>query len=213
MQEKNNLLHTPVRYFKGVGPKKGEQMSRLGIETVEDLLYYLPSRYEDRSNLIPINELKVGEYQTLQGEIITLGSRFTKSGLPVFQIAVTDHTGFIHAVWFNQPYLKDYFRKGQNVVMYGKVELHDKPQITQPEYEILKGGDADSIHIGRIVPIYATTSGLGQRYLRGLAFNAVEKFCRFAVERLPTYIIAREKIVDIKFAIRNIHFPARPTEG
>ena len=201
-------LKTPVRYFKGVGPKKGELLSKLGIETAEDILYYLPARYEDRSNLTAIKDLKVGEAQAVEGEVITCSSRIAKSGMRFFQIAVTDGTGFVHATWFNQPYLKDYFKKAQRVILYGRVELHDKLQIVQPEYEILQTDDTDSIHIGRIVPIYSIVSGLAQRYIRTLADTAVSKYCRSLVEKLPTYILAREKLVDIKFAVRNIHFPA-----
>lgn len=207
MQAKNGFLKTPVRYFKGVGPKKAFELSKLGIQTVEDLLYYLPTRYEDRSNFRAIKDLKVDEYQTIQGEVATVTSRIAKSGMPIFQIAITDHTGFIHAIWFNQPYLKDYFKKAQNVVLYGKVEMHDRLQITQPEYEILKTDERDSINMGRIVPIYPATSQLTQRYLRSLMFLAISKHCKFLVERMPTYILAHERIVDIKFAIRNIHFP------
>jgi ATP-dependent DNA helicase RecG len=207
MQEKNSLK-TPVRYFKGVGPKKGELLAKLGIGTAEDLLYYLPARYEDRSNLTAIKDLKIGEHQTVEGEVITCTNRIAKSGTRFFQVAVTDRTGFVHATWFNQPYLKDYFKKGQRVILYGKVEVHDKLQILQPEYEILEGDDTDSIHIGRIVPIYSTVAGLGQRYFRSLADTAVSKYCRSLVEKLPTYLLAREKLVDIKFAVRNIHFPA-----
>ena len=206
MQEKN-ILKTPVRYIKGVGPRKGEYLTRLGIYTVEDILYYLPTRYEDRSRFTSIKELKVGEHQTVQGEIITLSSRLTKTGMPIFQIAITDQTGFIHAVWFNQPYLIDYFRKGQRVIIYGKVEMYDKLQIVQPEYEILKSDEKDSINIGRIVPVYSLTGQLTQRYLRSLAFLAVTNYSKFLIERLPSYLIARSKVVDIKFAIRNIHFP------
>ena len=208
MQEKNNNLKTPVRYLKGVGPKKSEYLSKLGIETVEDILYHLPVRYEDRSNFTRIRDVKISEYQTIQGEIMTLGSRMTRNGIPVFQATVSDGTGFIQAVWFRQPYLKDYFKKAQKIVLYGKVEVRDKLQILQPEYEILKEGEADSLHIGRIVPIYSSTSGLGQRYLRSLADACVSQSARLVAERLPTYIIAREKLVDARFAIRNIHFPA-----
>ena len=132
MQEKKILPSTPVRYFKGVGPKRGELLARIGIRTVEDLLYYLPARYEDRSNPTPIKDIKMGEYQTVQGEVVSLSSRVARSGMPVFQAALSDGTGFIHAVWFNQPYLKDYFKKGDRVVLYGKAELYDRPQITQP---------------------------------------------------------------------------------
>ncbi|MBI4974416.1 MAG: ATP-dependent DNA helicase RecG [Candidatus Omnitrophica bacterium] len=206
MQEKN-ILKTPVRYIKGVGPRKGEYLTRLGIHTVEDILYYLPTRYDDRSRFTSIKELKVGEHQTVQGEIITLSSRLTKTGMPIFQIAITDQIGFIHAVWFNQPYLKDYLRKGQRVIIYGKVEMYDKLQIVQPEYEVLKTGEKDSINIGRIVPVYSLTGQLTQRYLRSLAFLAIMNYSKSLIERLPSYLIARAKVVDIKFAVRNIHFP------
>lgn len=206
MQE-NNILETPVRYFKGVGPKRGEDLARLGLRTVEDVLYYLPSRYEDRSKFTRIRDLKIGEPQAVKGEIISVSTRLAKSGIPMFQIAITDRTGFVHAVWFRQPYLKDYFRKGQQVVLYGKVELYDKVQIVNPEYEILKEGTAVSVHMGRIVPVYPLTSQLTQKYLRNLSFLAVSKYARLLTEKLPTYIIAREKLVDIRFAIYNIHFP------
>lgn len=227
MQGKNISIYTPIRYFKGVGPKKSQELASLGIQTVWDILYFLPARYEDRSNLTPIKDVKAGEHQTIQGEIVTLGARITKSGMPIFRMAITDQTGFIHAVWFNQPYLKDYFRKGQKVVLYGRIEMHDRLQITQPEYEILprrqlellagsrqsettagKSDEVDSVNIGRIVPVYPATSHLTQRYLRTLAFHAISTYAKFLIERLPTYIIARERIVDIKFAIRNIHFPS-----
>ena len=112
MQEKNQALKTPVRYIKGVGPKKSGHLSEAGINTVEDILYYLPARYEDRSNFTKIRDLKLNEHFTVIGEVLTLGLRRGKSGMPIFQISVTDHTGFIQAVWFNQPYLKDYFKRG-----------------------------------------------------------------------------------------------------
>lgn len=209
MQEKNNLLlNTPVRYFKGVGPKRGEFLSKLRLQTAEDILYYLPARYEDRSNFTAIRDLKISEYQTVQGEITALTSRLTKARHRLFQMTINDRTGIIHAVWFNQPYLKDYFKKGDRVVLYGKVELYDKLQMLQPEYEILKEGEVDSLNIGRIVPVYSLTSGITQRYLRTLTDAAISKCQRSLAETLPTYLLAREKLVDIKFAIKNIHFPA-----
>ncbi len=202
-----NALKTPIRYLKGVGPKRSEELSRLGIETVEDVLYYLPARYEDRSKFTPIKDLKIGEYQTIQGEVITLSSRLARTRMPIFQIAVTDQTGIVHAIWFNQPYLKDYFRRGQKVILYGKVEKYDKLQVVQPEYEIVAEDEADSINIGRIVPVYPATTHLTQRHLRSLSHQVISQYTRYLIERLPTYLLAREKVVDIKFAIRNIHFP------
>ena len=208
MQEKN--LKTPVRYIKGVGPKKGESLAKVGIRTLEDILYYLPKRYEDRSNITPIKDLKVGESQTIQGQVLTLASRAAKTGAPIFQAAIADPTGFIHAVWFNQPYLKDYFKKGDKVTLYGRVERYDKLQMVQPEYEILEESglsDADSINIGRIVPIYSLTEQLTQKFLRNLVFKTLSEYDKTLIEKLPTYLRAREKLVDIRFAVHNIHFP------
>ncbi len=231
MQEKSNLK-TSVRYLKGVGPKKSEWLAKIGVRTIEDILYYLPKRYEDRSNITSIKDLKVGESQTVQGEILVMGLRTAKTGMPIFQIAISDSTGIIHAIWFNQPYLKDAFKKGDKVILYGKVERYDKLQIVQPEYEILekdeiasrKKGQSPSgtvpffppsgtvpifpsLNIGRIVPVYSLTAQLTQRYLRTLIFKTLSEHDKQLTEKLPTYIRAREKLVDIRFAIHNIHFP------
>ncbi|MCX5665618.1 MAG: ATP-dependent DNA helicase RecG [Candidatus Omnitrophica bacterium] len=206
MQEKNSLK-TQVRYIKGVGPKKSEYLARAGINTIEDILYYLPKRYEDRSSVTAIKDLKPGEARTIQGEIVSLSSRTGRSGASIFQAVVADLTGSIHAVWFNQPYLRDMLKAGDKVILYGKVEIYDRLQMVQPEYEIMEGLETDSVNIGRIVPVYSLSQTLTQRFLRSLTFKAMTECVRFAVERLPTYIIARQKLVDIKFALRNIHFP------
>ncbi len=208
MQEKNEALSTPIRYIKGVGPKKGEHLERAGIRTIEDIFYYLPARYEDRSNFTKIRDLKLNEYQTVTGEVLTAGLRRAKSGLPIFQASVTDGTGSIPVVWFNQPYLKDYIRSGMKVVLYGKVELHERPQITQPEYEVLKADGVYSVNMGRIVPVYHATAELTQKYLRSISYAAIEKYSKATPETLPTYIIARNRLVDARFAVYNIHFPA-----
>jgi len=207
MQEKN-ILQTPVRYFKGVGPKRSEDLARLAIQVADDVLYYLPFRYEDRSTFTRIRDLAAGQAHAVRGEIFAATTRRTKTGLAMFQATVTDQSGFIHAVWFNQPYLKDYILRGQKVILYGKVEKYERLQFVNPEYEIVKEGEPVSIHMGRIVPIYASTGQLTQKYLRTLTFLVTSKYGRCVTERLPTYIIAREKLVDIKFAIKNIHFPA-----
>jgi len=207
MQAKNLNLQTSVRYIKGVGPKKSEVLNRLGLDTVGDVLFYLPRRYEDRSNLRPIKEVRIGEAQAIKGEVLTFGVRKTKKGIKIFQLAVGDNTGVIYAMWFNQPFLKRFFKVGQRIILYGKVEKYDVLQIHQPEYEILKPDKTSTIHIGQIVPIYSLTQDITQRYLRSLAYYAVKHYSSAAKEILPTHLRAKYKLVDIKFAIRNIHFP------
>jgi ATP-dependent DNA helicase RecG len=206
MQEKN--LKTLVRYIKGVGPKKSQHLARVGLNTIEDILYYLPKRYEDRSSVTAIKDLKPGGSMTIQGEIITLSSRTSRTGSSIVQAAMADGTGTIHAVWFNQPYLRDMLKAGDKLVLYGKVEIYDRLQMIQPEYEILEDKEVNqSLNIGRIVPVYSLTAELTQRFMRGMIFKAIGGYVKYAVERLPTYIIARQRLVDIKFALRNIHFP------
>ena len=116
-------LSISARYVKGVGPSKMGLLNRLGIETVEDLLYCLPRRYEDRSRIKRVAEVKPGGFETIKVKVLTFGDRTTKRGMNIFQLAVGDSTGVMHATWFNQPYMKDKFKIGQELV---KLELADK---------------------------------------------------------------------------------------
>ena len=137
MINKDDILQTPVRYLKGVGPKRAEILSRLGLNTVEDMLWYFPRRYEDRSQFKPISKLNLGQNETVRGTILAMGFRRSKSGVNIFELAVGDKSGVISAVWFNQPFLKRNFKIGDEIILYGKVELYNKLQINSPEYEII----------------------------------------------------------------------------
>ncbi len=205
MRDGRSAKKIDIRYLKGVGPKRAEILHRLGIYTIEDLLYYLPRRYEDRSNFTLIRDLEPGQYYTVKGKVIKGGQYITKRGINIFQIALTDGTGIIHCVWFNQPFLKKFFREGQEIVIYGKVEKYGKLQINHPEYEILEG--KDTLNIGRIVPVYPLTQEVNQRYIRFLTHEAIRCFISSLKEKLPAYIRARRHLVDLRFAVRNIHFP------
>ncbi|NQT22571.1 MAG: ATP-dependent DNA helicase RecG, partial [Candidatus Omnitrophica bacterium] len=211
MQEKNmdafkKNIAASARYLKGVGPKRAELLKRLGINTVEDLLYYLPRRYEDRSNITDIKDLRISEYQTIKAKVLALGTYKTKRGMVLFQLSVGDGTGTLHCLWFHQPFLKKQFKQGMELVLFGRVEKKSKLLIYHPEYEILDK-EPDSLHVGRIVPVYSLTQDVGQRYLRVLAHEAVREYAQLVKETLPTYIRARKKMVDISFAVKNIHFP------
>lgn len=207
MQAKNSDLKMPVRYLKGVGPKKAATLNRLGLRTIEDLLFYLPRRYEDRSNLKPIRELVIGQAQTVKGEVLTFGVRKTRKGMRLFQVAIGDNTGVIHAIWFNQPFLKQFFKVEQKIILYGRVEKYDTLQMHQPEYEILKSEVTATAHMGRIVPIYPLTQDLTQKYLRSLIYRAAMNDTFLAKDPLPTRLRAKHRLVDSKFALRNIHYP------
>ncbi|MFA4991961.1 MAG: ATP-dependent DNA helicase RecG [Candidatus Omnitrophota bacterium] len=200
-------LKISARFIKGVGPSKLKVLNRLGIETVEDLLFCFPRRYEDRSRIKSVAEVRPGNLETIKVKVLTFGDRTTKKGMNIFQMAVGDSRGVIHATWFNQPYMKDKFKIGEELILYGKVEKHIYLQINNPEYEILTGTKEDSIHMGRIVPIYPLTEGLNQRWFRTLMKFTIDNYLCGVLDMLPFDVKKRHSLVVFKEAVRNMHFP------
>ena len=200
-------LAISARYIKGVGPAKLGLLNRLDIETLEDLLYYFPRRHEDRSRIKQVSGVKPGEFETIKVKVLAFGDRTTKRGMNIFKVAMGDSTGVVHAIWFNQPYMKDKFKIGQELILYGKVEGRNVLQINNPEYEILTGAKEDSAHIGRIVPIYPLTEDLSQRWFRGVLKFTVDNYINDVQDMLPYSIKQRNNLMPLKQAIRNAHFP------
>jgi len=198
----------PIRYVKGVGPKKAELLSKIGIETVEDILYYLPRRYEDRSRLLRIRELKSGESAMVRAKVLSLGTYRTKRQIPVFQATLGDGTGLLYCLWYNMPFLRKNFHIGQTVVVYGKAERFGKLQMSHPDHEFVNDNETEeSLTMGRIVPVYSLTQDVSQRYLRGLIYKAVSQFSSLATETLPEAIVKEKTLLEVRKAIENIHFP------
>lgn len=206
--KKQPLSNIPVRYVKGVGPVKAETLKKLEIETVEDLLYYFPRRYEDRSRFKLISEVKIGDRETIRGEILTMGIQRAGKGMALFKLAVGDDTGVIYAVWFNQPYMRKWFKIGDKIILYGKVELYKEVQISSPEFEIIRDTSEETIHTGRIVPVYSLTEGISNRYLRFVIKAALDRYKEEIEEILPQDIRARNSLLGLKDAVFNMHFPA-----
>ena len=203
-------IHTvPVRYLRGVGPRRAEAFEKLGIRTLHDLLYFFPRRYEDRTRFLKIGELTPTENVTLRGEVLTLGIRPVKPK-PLFEMVVGDDTGMIHAVWFNQAYLKSQFRVGMKVILSGKVELYqNRLQMNSPEYEIIENEEDNTLHTGRIVPIYPLTEGLYQRSLRVIMREAVEHHIEKEIQDfLPADFKSSHSLVELREALRELHFPS-----
>ncbi|HQP10631.1 MAG TPA: ATP-dependent DNA helicase RecG, partial [Candidatus Omnitrophota bacterium] len=204
-----SLEDISVQYVKGVGPARKKLLAQLGIETIEDLLYFFPRRYQDRRNVVSIAQTKVGEWQTISGKILAKASRrswYTKKH--VSQMTVDDGTGRIDCVWFNQPYLDRYFTEDKKVVCYGKVDVYkDRLQMVSPEYEILESDDDESLSIRRIVPIYPLTRGVSQRYLRKTIKASLDRYKEQLQEHLPVPLRNKHRLSNIKRSISNIHFP------
>src|SRR5580765_4307763 len=146
-----DVLATPLQYLKGVGPRRAADLEHAGLVTIEDLLYRFPIRYEDRSRLQPIASLKPGQTASVSGRVLACGLRTTRRpGFKIFEAAIDDGTGSLRAVWLNQPFLRDIFVRGQQVVLFGAIEMRGSAslQLTNPQYEILDDEDAETIHTG-----------------------------------------------------------------
>jgi ATP-dependent DNA helicase RecG len=203
-------VNTPVRYLKGIGPKRAKAFANAGINTVEDLLYYFPRRYEDRTNFSSIAKLQEGENQTIKAEILAKGERrsFRRRGFSITEVAVGDESGKIFCVWFNQPYLKEYFKLGTTLILYGKIERYGaRLQMNSPEFEIISAEVEESLNIGRIVPVYTLPEGITQRSLRKIVDSALEGYLPHLNDFLPYDIRTRNGLLNLARSLRLIHFP------
>jgi len=206
---------TPVQYVKGIGPKLSEILAAKGLNTVDDLLHYLPFRYEDRQNPRGIAELQFGEMATLVAEVRTSGL-FRTRRMPIFQLTVGQGRSRLKCIWFNGTYLKDKFQPGQLVALYGKVDLNrGELQLVNPDFEILgeeeKGEEkaAESREVGRIIPIYesAGQGRLTSRWFRRIIHRALENLTPELPEGIPSAIRKRLNLLPPREALRKVHWP------
>ena len=198
-----------LRYIKGVGPKRTLVFQKIGIHSVRDLLYLFPRRYEDRSHFASLNNLPLNEPITCRGEVVDVKFKPIR-GMPLVEVLIGDDAGTLRAVWFNQPYLKKLFECGQQVILYGKVEPYQKDiQMSNPEFEIVDSAEAESIHTGRITPIYPLTEGLFQRSLRTTLREAVEHhLIGTLTETLPLELRSEIDLMPLDQALREMHLPS-----
>src|SRR6266853_1610635 len=215
-------LATPVKYVKGIGPRIAEVLAAKGIHTVDDLLHYLPFRYEDRLNPRGINELRAGEMASVIGEVRNSGL-FRTRRMPIFQLTIGQGRSRLRCLWFHGAYLQDKFKPGQMVALYGKVEQdkNGELQIIQPQIEMLgdpgeAGSDdgaekkaAESLEIGRIVPIYESIgqARLTPRWFRRVIRTALESLTPDLPEPIPAAIRAHLGLVSPQEAFWKVHWP------
>lgn len=203
-------LAAPLRFLKGVGPRRAADLEHAGLLTLEDLLYRFPLRYEDRSRLQPIASLKPGQTAAVAGRVLVCGLRSTRRpGFKIFEAAIDDGSGSLRAVWLNQPYLKDIFVRGQHVVLYGAVEMRGSVslQVTNPQYEILDEEDGETIHTGRIVPVYEKTGTVTPKMQRRLVYDALQKLPPELPDPLPEPVRLRLGLPSRYAALLAAHFP------
>jgi ATP-dependent DNA helicase RecG len=211
-------LQSSLQYLKGVGPRRAADLERVGLHTVEDLLYRFPIRYEDRGSFQTIATLRPGMAASVTGEIVTCGVRPTRRPrFKIFELLLRDRTGSLRAIWFNQPFLNDVFHAHQRVILFGKLELTPHGlQMPSPQYEILPDHDAEAgaeesdsetLHTGRIVPIYEKTGTVTTKMQRVLVHDVLARLPETLPDPLPPSLRERRRLMDRKTAIVEAHFP------
>ena len=206
----DEVLSTPLQFLKGVGPRRGADLEHAGLVTLEDLLYRFPIRYEDRSRLQPIASLKPGQSASIAGRVLACGLRSTRRpGFKIFEAAIDDGTGSLRAVWLNQPFLKDIFVRGQHVVLYGPLEMRGSVslQLLNPQYEILDEEEGETVHTGRIVPVYEKTGTVTPKMQRRLVHEALQRVPMDLPDPLPEDVRVRLGMPARYAALLATHFP------
>jgi len=232
-------LSTQIKFVKRVGERVSGALAQRGVETAEDLLYHLPFRYEDRLNPLPISQLQAGSMASVIGEVRGSVLLRTRS-MPIFEMTVGQGLETVKCIWFHGSYLKDRFRVGQMVALYGKLEASrsnvGKFKMIQPQFEILPSADSPEaefvmLEVGRIVPVYEFLGGttawgakLTSRWLRRVVWGLLEELGGQEVsesasprvggrvpETLPSALLMRLRLPSRLEALRAVHFPEAGT--
>lgn len=203
-------LSTPITAVRSVGARSAARLAKLGIRTVRQLLWHLPSRYEDYSQAVPIANVTPGEKQSIQGEVIAIASRHIwPRRMTITTATLQDTTGAIRAVWFNQPYLEETLAQGTTVSVAGKVVLDKRGlYLSNPIYEKVGAVGAESgnlQHTGRLIPIYPETEGVTSKFLRYLVQPILEHLD--IPDPLPESIRRQYDLADLSDALRVVHYP------
>ncbi len=196
------------------GPPAHEALAEgLGIRTVRDLLHHYPRRYIDRSTVQRIGELRIGQTATVIGRVRKIDARPTRRrGLSMVTVEIGDGTGYLDLIFFNQPWVAQVYRPGYEVAAWGLVGRRGRHlQLSNQEVELLRGGDADLVHTGRITPIHRATEGVSTRTIRELVHRALARLPRIP-DPIPPEIRRAEGLLDLDAALRAIHFPSSEKE-
>lgn len=208
-------LTTPISSVPFIGPAYATRLEKLEIYTVRDLLWHLPSRYDDFSLIAKANSLQEGETVTIQGKVLEIKNIFTRNGFMLQNAKIEDETGIAEAVWFNQRFLTSAIHKNDIVSLSGIVKRSgNKLQLSGPDYEIMFGS-RPTVHTGRLVPIYPETAGISSKWLRNRITFLLQKIKEKQLE-IVEYLDEKTKLennlMDLEQALFKVHFPNKLDE-
>ena len=199
-------LNAPTTVLSGVGPRYAKTLSGLGLENLGDMLYYFPRRYDDYSQLKPINRLEYGEEVTVLGTVQgVLNRRVRNKKMNITEAVVSDGSASLRVNWFNQPWITKRIRKGTQIALSGKIEQYlGRLVMNNPELETI---DQRNLHTNRIVPVYPLTARITQRWLRRTMHQVVSYWAPRVQDPLPEGFRRDAELVDLPTALYQIHFP------
>jgi len=198
-------LSTPIQYMKSIGPKRASLLKKLGINTIEDLLFYFPRYFRDRSELSLIGSLPIGDTVNIRGHIVKCEKLRPKANMLILKAWVSDGSGIVPCIWFNQKFLESELYQGREIFISGKTEKkYNQFQLNVSEYEFLASADAE---LRGMQPVYALTEGLSQKILRSIIVDALDKYSGFIEENLPDQIVEKMQFQSRAEAVRKMHLP------
>jgi len=206
---------TALADLQGVGPQRAKLLAKLDLVTIEDaLVRHLPLRHEDRSQVIPLGRITVGEARTCAGTIAGISPPPRGRGRMPLVVTIRDASGFLNCAWFNQPYLGRVLKRGQRLIVHGKVQPYGRGplQMLVKDFELVEDEEDEPLHAGRLVPVYPLTEGLTQRPLRRLMKRLVDGWADRLEDPLPERVRAARGLVSLPQAIAAAHFPETEAE-
>jgi ATP-dependent DNA helicase RecG len=210
-------LDTSVKFLKGVGERRAEAFERLGIRTVQDLLWHLPFRYVDASSVTPLARAEVGADVACIGRVVTKGVLPTRRGLRIFHAVLRDGSGLLECAWPGQAFLDRTIEVGQILLVAGPIRFYHGRQMAPREYVVLAEADAedagDLLAKGKVLPVYPATEGLSHRLIRGLIDRHLEPLVALTPELLPAPALQSLGLPGIQQALREVHRPATVAEA
>jgi ATP-dependent DNA helicase RecG len=210
-------LDTPVKFLKGVGQRRAEQLERLGIRTARDLLWHLPHRYVDASTVTPLARAEVGQEVACVGRVVAKGVVPTRRGLRIFHAVLRDDSGVLECVWPGQAFLDRTVAVGQTLLVSGPVRFYHGRQMAPREFVILSDaepdGEREPLVAGKVLPVYPTTEGLSHKVLRSLIERHLDALITLSEDVLPEPLRRSLELPALPEALRAVHRPATAAEA
>ncbi len=199
-------LNAPLTTLSGIGKSYADKFSKMGLNSLIDLLYYFPRRYDDYSQLKPINRLEYGDELTVLATVQSSSSRKINNGrMNITEAVVSDGTGFLRLTWFNQPWIASSMKTGLQIVLSGKIDMYlGRLVMNNPEWEPI---EKEHLHTNRIVPVYSLTAKITQRWLRKTMHQTTTFWAPRVRDFMPEHILHSARLLDLPNAIAQIHFP------